>query len=236
MISIILASGQGLRMRPLSAYIPKVLLPVRGKPVLDYILTNLKGLNIETNYIDVSELKETIDRYLKQAKLDNCKTVRGLEWESGGDLAVALESINPTGDVVVANGDTVTDVSMHDVYNDHLSEGGYLTIAITKMEAEKAKRFGRVERKDAGRPLLVTKFSEKAESGSLDVNMGLYVLDRKLVRERHQYLPPRRFKTELELFPRLVGEQKLFATNRPVSFYWDVGTMESYLEAEDNLR
>lgn len=236
MISIILASGQGLRMRPLSAYIPKVLLPVRGKPVLDYILANLKGLNIETNYIVVSDLKETVDRYLKEAKLDNCKTVRGLEWESGGDLAVALETINPSGDIVVANGDTVTDVNMEDVYHDHLRESGYLTIAITEIEAGRAKRFGRVERNDSGRPLLVTKFSEKVESGGLDVNMGLYVLDRKIVSDRLEYLRPRKFKTELELFPRLVREQKLFAAKRPASYYWDVGTMESYLEAEDNLK
>lgn len=187
MISIILAAGQGTRLRPLSSYMPKILLPVRGRPVLDYILNNLKDLNIDTHYIVVSEHKETVDKYLREIKLDKAVTVRGLEWESGGDLALALEQINPTGDVAVMNGDIVSDINMARVYEDHVKRGGdaYATLKVLKA-GSKEKRFGRVTFDEHGR---VTKFREKSLAGGEFISAGFYVFDRKLVKERKRYLP-----------------------------------------------
>lgn len=236
MISIILASGQGSRLRPLSSYIPKVLLPVRGKPVLDYILADLKKLNIDTNYIVVSEHKSTVERYLKEMKLDSCKTINGLEWESGGDLALALEQVEPTGDVIVMNGDIVADVDMAEVYADHICHPKvYATMAITRVEEKQAKRFGRVTYDTS---MKVTQFSEKEQGKdeSNMVNMGFYVFDRQLVKERRSYLPLRKFKYEPELYPRLASEGVLYASDQKPSYFWDIGTIDSYLEAEDSLR
>ena len=116
MISIILAAGNGTRIRPLSYYIPKILLPVKGKPVLDYVLRNLSSLKIDTHYIVASEHLETIESYLKNTGMDNVKVVRGLGWETGGDLSIAMEEINVTDDAAVMNGDIITDVDMSELY------------------------------------------------------------------------------------------------------------------------
>ena len=233
MISIILASGQGSRLVPLSYYIPKVLLPVRGKPVLDYILSNLKNLDIDTHYVVISEHKEAVEKYLRSTGLDNVSTVRGLEWESGGDLAIALEQIDPASDVAVMNGDIVTDVDMAQVYAEHLSAGGYVTMAVTKINSKEAKRFGRVTFNGKGK---VTTFREKTKSGSNYVNMGFYIFDRKLVKERKTYLMPRKFKYEPVLLSRLAREGRLAVSMQTPKYFWDVGTMDSYLEAEDVLK
>lgn len=55
-ISIILAAGQGTRMRPLSYFVLKILLPVRGQPVLDYLLGNIKNVDVKHHYIVVEIL------------------------------------------------------------------------------------------------------------------------------------------------------------------------------------
>lgn len=232
MISIILASGQGTRMRPLSYYIPKVLLPVRGVPVLEYLLENMARLNIDTHYVVVSEHLETVDKYIDRTGLKNVRLIRGLEWETGGDLALALEQIDPNGDVLVLNGDLVTDLDMSLVYADHMKSDAYVTLAAVEADPSQ-KRFGRLAIDGDRR---VTEFKEKAEvEGSDLLSVGLYVFDRKLISDRRGYLPFRRFKTELELFPRLVKESKLFASVQRPTYYWDVGTPESYREAGDNL-
>ena len=119
MISIILPAGAATRIRPLSYYIPKILLPVKGKPVLDYLLHNLAGIEISTHYVVVSEQYETVEPYVKSAPLERLKLVKGLGWETGGDLALALEQIDADDDVIVMNGDIVTDLDMASVYDAH---------------------------------------------------------------------------------------------------------------------
>ena len=231
MISIILASGQGTRMRPLSYYIPKVLLPVRGKPVLDYILDNLKGLDVDTHYVVVSEHLETVEKYIQKTGLDaQVALVRGLEWESGGDLAIAFDHINPTGDVVVMNGDIVTDIDMSEVYSDHLKRRGLVTMAVTDVDSERARMLGRVTFEPATGKVL--QFLEKASEGPNTINTGFYIFDREFVGQRKDYLPLRKFKYESELFPKLVAGGELLASKQNVRYFWDVGVLDSYIKAE----
>ncbi len=234
LISIILAAGPGTRMRPLSYYVPKILLPVKGQPVLDYLLSNLKELNIEDHYIVASEHLDTIERYLKNTGIDNVKVVRGLGWETGGDLSIALEQISRNEDTAIMNGDIITDVNMAKLYNKHKETGNLATIAIFSLEdREEAKRFGRVTLEDDSK---ITRFEEKsAKSEDIPalVNTGFYIFDRKLIEQRTSYFVPKRFKLENTIFPRLAEEKKLSGYVANVNYWWDVGTMDSYLKAEN---
>lgn len=234
MISIILAAGSGTRMRPLSYYVPKILLPVKGKPVLDYILKNLADLNIDTHYIVASEHLETIERYLKNTGTENVKVVRGLGWETGGDLALALEQICRDEDAAVMNGDIITDVNMAELYAKHREMGRLATIAILSLEdREEAKRFGRIQ---LGKNSRITRFEEKSEKSDevpALVNTGFYIFDKRLMGLRSSYLVPGRFKLENTLFPRLADEGELSGHIAKIKYWWDVGTMDSYLKAEN---
>ena len=234
MISIILAAGSATRMRPLSFYIPKILLPVKGMPVLDYMMRNLRGLDIDTHYIVVSEQYETVDRYLKNTSLKNVKLVKGLGWETGGDLALALEQIGVVDTAIVMNGDIVTDLDMTSVYKAHTVSGAYATIALFRLKnIEEAKRFGEIE---LGVDSFVTRFREKPESLVNDspiVNTGFYVFDKRLIEQRSQYLVPMKTRLELDLLPRLAKSRMLFGVATPLGYWWDVGTLDSYLKAEE---
>lgn len=90
---IILAARSGTRIRPISYFLPKILLPVKGVPVLEYILQNVKDLNPEKIFIVASENLEIIERFLEKTGKDNVKVVRGLGWETGGELYCELKQI-----------------------------------------------------------------------------------------------------------------------------------------------
>lgn len=234
MISIILAAGNGTRMRPLSYYVPKILLPVKGKPVLDYILGNLSSLDIETHYIVASEHLEIIERYLKYTNSKSVKVVRGLGWETGGDLSLALEQIDKVSDAVVLNGDIISDLNIVELYATHKASGKLATIGILSIDdINEAKRFGRVKLDENS---IITSFEEKSqEMNDLPafVNTGFYIFDRRLFEQRGRFFVPRRFKLENSLFPMLAKERELYGSITNVKYWWDVGTIDSYIKAEN---
>ncbi len=236
MISIILAAGSGTRIRPLSYYVPKILLPVKGRPVLDYVLKNLSSLDINTHYIVASEHLETIEAYLKNTGMDNVKVVRGLGWETGGDLSLALEQINATEDAAVMNGDIITDIDMSKLYNHHKKTGKLASIAVLSLnDPLEARRFGRIE---LSKDSTVTRFDEKSQEDTSVpalVNTGFYVFDHRLVERRNEYLVPRKFKLENTLFPQLAREHQLSGHVMEINYWWDVGTLDSYLKAENYM-
>lgn len=234
MIAIILAAGQGTRIRPLSYVIPKILLPVRGKPVLDYLLSSTKEIHIKNVYIIASENLDTIQTYIEKTRLRNVKIVRGLGWETGGDLALGLESIKPVDeDIMVMNGDIVTDISLREMLNDHKKKDAYATMGVFNInDPNEASRFGQVVMEDDG---TITRFAEKEENIISDknlVNSGFYIFSKDFVSESNKLLIPRRFKLENDLFPELARNGKLLGSLCKLSYWWDVGTMESYLSAE----
>lgn len=236
LISIILAAGSGTRIRPLSYYVPKILLPVKGRPVLDYVLKNLSSIDINTHYIVASEHLETIEAYLKNTGMDNVKVVRGLAWETDGDLSLALEQINVTEDAAVMNGDIITDIDMSKLYNHHIKTGKLASIAVLSLnDPLEAKRFGRIE---LSKDSTVTKFDEKSQEDTCVpalVNTGFYIFDHRLVELRNKYLVPKKFKLENTLFPQLAREHQLSGHVMEINYWWDVGTLDSYLKAENYM-
>lgn len=233
MISIILAAGQGTRMRPLSYFIPKILLPVRGQPVLDYLLDNMKNVDVKHHYIVVSEHEEAIETYLEKTGKNNISIIRGLGWETGGDLAIAFENIGDLDDAIVMNGDIITDVDMSQLYSFHKEHSPLVSMSLLELnDPEEAKRFGSIT---LAEDYSISEFTEKKELSEKRnnlVSVGFYIFDKKFISNRHKYMTPRKFKIEYDLFPRLAQEHNLYGMKMNIKYWWDVGTMASYLRAE----
>lgn len=236
MIALILAAGKGTRLRPLSYFIPKILLPVRGEPVLSHLLANLEGIELETIYIVASENIEIINNYLEKTNQDNVKVIKGLGWETGGDLSLAIEEANITEDLIVMNGDLITDIKIKELVETHKADKNHCTISVFELnDPEEAKRFGSIEKNGDN---MITKFSEKKDSNikiPALVNTGFYVIGDKILSDRSKYFIPRKFRLETEFFPALAKEGKLKGVISEVTYWWDVGTIESYLNAENYM-
>ncbi|MEM4091154.1 MAG: nucleotidyltransferase family protein [Thermoplasmatales archaeon] len=233
MKSIILAGGQGKRMRPLSYAIPKVLLPVRGKPVLDYLLANLENLDVEQHYVVMSEHYDTVQNYLEKTGMSNVSVIRGLGWETGGDLSICLEEIGKDQDIIVMNGDIITDVKLLELYNYHIKKKAPVSMALFELNDEQeAKRFGQVHLRSDGSVSEFLEKNEKLEKKSNLVNVGFYIFGKDFLNRGTDYLRPHRFKLETELFPDLARKHLLYGLSMKLNYWWDVGTMPSYLKAE----
>ncbi len=228
MISIILAAGQGKRLRPLTYYIPKVLMPVYGKPILNHIMEKIYSLGIEENYVVVSEFYDIVKKYIEKTDMKNINVIKGLGWETEGDLSLALEEIGKDDDYLVMNGDMVTDINLNDLLNFHKNNNGYLTMTVIKVKDESTERYGSITMDFDGK---IIKFSEKKDSNAEYINAGIYIFDRKLIEKRYEYLKIKKVKLEEDLFPRLANEGLVYGFLAKYSYFFDVGTIESYKKA-----
>jgi NDP-sugar pyrophosphorylase family protein len=104
MDAIILAAGKGTRLRPHTETVPKPLLPVQGRPILDWIIGALPP--VERLVVVVNYLAEQIEEYLaKQSHVRNWATVRQIEPRGTGDALLSCKGASAGENVMVLNGD-----------------------------------------------------------------------------------------------------------------------------------
>jgi NDP-sugar pyrophosphorylase family protein len=231
MKAIILAAGEGKRLRPLTYGIPKPLLPVGGRPVIDYVMDNImKCREIDTVYVAVSHMRMALESYLTHVKYDgiHVEPVTTLGWETGGDLkAVLLQKEIRDEPVLVCYGDNVTTLDTKALLNSHKkNEGAYATVSLFNVPHRDVPRFGIAELSGNR----ITKFIEKPMEGttaSRAANAGYFLMDSSAVAG----IPMRKFKLESEYFPSWASAGKLYGQLQDIHFWMDIGTIEAYREA-----
>ncbi len=228
MIGIILAAGKGTRLRPLTYAIPKPLLPVGGRPVLDYAIENLSACKEITKiYVAVSHAKEIIENYVKNMDYGiEVETVTTSGLETGGDLRAVIDEKKIQGQVFVAYGDIVSKINAVEMFVFHKKHKKSATVALFEVPDEDVNRFG-IADMDGD---LVKKFVEKPkkeESPSNLANAGYYILEKSA----QDQLPSERKKVEEVLFPRLALEGQLAGYVCKPDYWLDIGTIEAYRKA-----
>jgi mannose-1-phosphate guanylyltransferase len=237
--ALILAAGRGTRLRPLTYFIPKILLPVAGKPVLDYVIENLNTCSkIDEAFVVINEGFEGVSNYLSHRKYPNSFSVtpvQGLTWETGGDLRLAIEQTHIEDDFLVCNGDLLTSINIGDLVKFHYEcvadLGVRASVTLFEIDGKSASRFGVAALK--GR--YVTSFVEKPEgynSNTAMVNAGYYVFSKSILDKRNEYIPAKVCKLEHTLLERLARESSLAGYFTPLPYWIDIGTMESYVSAQ----
>ncbi len=250
MKSVILAAGKGTRLRPLTYGIPKPLLPVKGRPIIDWVINNvLTCKNIEEIIIAIpgatsEDLNERIlahthgiciDSYLKNINYGcRIRTIPTYQRETSGDLRHVLEEAGlDSGRIIVAYGDNLTKIDLSRMvdYHDKCRKklGVSCTIALFEVPEKDVSRFGiaTTERKDEFD--LIGEFEEKPVHAKTRLaNSGYYILE---LEDIIDVLPRERVKMESFLFPKLAREGKLAGFITKLPFWIDIGAIESYEEA-----
>jgi len=224
--ALVLAGGFATRLRPLSCGRPKTLFPLANQPLIDYTLQNLAQGGVDTIILSVYYMAENIVRYLGPTKYDMgilySREQRPLG--KGGGIKNAEDMLNGEP-FIVLNGDIITDLDLRRLISFHEEKGGLATIAL--YQVTDPSRYGSVELDWEGR---ITRFVEKPEPGTAPsnlINAGIYVLEPEVLK----YMPSgKKFDTEVEVFPILAQERKLFGFE--FHGYWtDIGVPEEYLNA-----
>jgi mannose-1-phosphate guanylyltransferase len=223
MQALILAGGEGTRLRPLTETVPKPVLPLAGRPHIAYVIDWLAGHGVDDVVISCGHLAEGVRRALEG--IGGPPVRYADEPDPRGTAGAIRFAEDQLGDrFLVFNGDVLCDLDLTALISQHVETGARATIALYPVEDPSA--YGLVRRREDGE---ITEFLEKPDPAEIDtdeINAGAYVLERSVL----ELIPPdREVSIEREVFPRLVGEGLY---GRRLDGYWiDIGTPERYRQA-----
>lgn len=208
--------------------IPKPLLPVGGKPVIDYVIENIMTAKEITDiYVAVSHMENTIRSYFVHTPRDrvNIETITTLGWETAGDLKIIAIEKDINEPVVVAYGDNVTNINVGKMIEFHRKKGKKITVALFKVPWNEVGRFGIAKMEGD----LITEFIEKPTKGMKSnlANAGYYVIEPEVI----SMIPNKKIKMEESVFPELVKEKEMVGFVYNPKYWLDIGTVEAYRKA-----
>ena len=175
MKAVILAGGRGTRLRPYTLVLPKPLVPIGDKPVLELLIQRLKKFGFEEIVITLGHLGGLIRAFCGNGDKWGLNISYSEEKEPLGTIGpLALLEDQLKGTFLVCNGDIITDLNIFQFMDFHKEKGGIATVAITRRR-EKIN-LGVFECDDGHR---VGKFEEKPENEYL-ASMGIYLFEPRL--------------------------------------------------------
>lgn len=219
--AVIMAGGQGTRLRPITENIPKPMIRVAGRPILERIVLHLVGFGIRDIYLSVNYLAHLIEEHFGDGERFGCRIHYLREQDplgTGGPLALLPNQ--PDHPVLVMNGDLVTQIKVDELLAHH--ERGSYAATIGVRRYLHSVPFGCLNLSERGD---VVAIEEKPMLERM-INAGIYVLSPEAIR-----LVPKAFYPVTNLFETLIK------TGRPVGAFeieedWiDVGQKEQLAKA-----
>ena len=220
MKAIILAGGDGKRLRSVINDIPKPMAPIKDKPFLEYLILQLRKQNIKDIIFSIGYKGSIIKSYFQDGgnwdiNIEYSEEDKPLG--TGGALRKAGELIDDE-QFIVMNGDSFFDIEFKQLISFHEEKQAVATISLAY--AETIERYGHVEIGNDGE---ITKFVEKGNSVSAGhVNGGIYILNSELINK----IPLGQVSLETEVLPNLIN-RGLFGMKFK-SFFIDIGKPEEY--------
>jgi len=226
--ALILSGGAGTRMRPLTYVMPKGLLPIGGKPLLERTIQYLKSYGIQEYIICVAYLKNQIISTIGDGS-NLGVTVRYAQADmplgTAGQLKTAEQLVH--GRFLAMNGDIVTSLNIADLLAAHEESKGIGTLALKKFEVKVP--YGYVTLRESNS--LIRRFDEKPTL-SFMANAGVYVFERKLF----EYIPSERESSlETEIFPNLLSSGEVLNSYFENAYWADVGSMTDFERVNDEV-
>lgn len=233
MKAVVMAGGEGSRLRPLTVARPKPLVPIVNKTVMGHILDLLKSHEmtdivvtlrfmasaIQDHFDDGSSLGVTLNYVVEESPLGTAGSVK-----NAADL---LEGDDP---ILIISGDALTDFDLTSIVRAHRERGAMATIALTRV-ANPAE-FGVVVTDETGR---IQRFLEKPGWSDIvtdTVNTGIYVLDPTVL----ELIPANtEFDFSNDLFPKMLRAGMLLYGHIAEGYWCDVGTIEEYMRANADV-
>ncbi len=216
MKAVILAGGYGKRLRPLTDNMPKPMIKLYNKPIIEWQIEWLKANNIYNIVIAAGYKSNYIIDYLKDGKEYSVNIEYAIEdkpLDTGGGVKNARNLLNNERSFIVINGDVITNLKINYIIND-----AYIgTLALVPLYTQ----FGIVETNDD----IITGFIEKPIINDYWINAGIYHLRSDIF----DYLPDNG-SIERITFPRLANERKLKAVKYK-DVYWH--SIDSHKDVEE---
>jgi mannose-1-phosphate guanylyltransferase len=241
MKAMILAAGKGTRVRPITQTIPKPMIPILQKPVMEFLVELLRQHGFDQIMVNVSHLADVIENYFRDGQKFGVQIAYSFEGriEEGEMIGEALGSaggmkriqdFSPFFDdtFVVLCGDALIDLDLTAAVKWHREKGAIATIVMKSVPREEVPSYGVVVTDDSGK---IQAFQEKPsveEALSTDINTGIYIFEPEIFK----YIPSgQEYDIGSQLFPALVAEGAPFY-GISMDFEWvDIGKVPDYWRA-----
>jgi mannose-1-phosphate guanylyltransferase len=241
MKAMILAAGKGTRVRPITYTMPKPMMPILQKPVMEFLVELLRQHGFNQIMVNVSHLAAEIENYFRDGQHFGVEIAYSFEG-SIVDGQLVGEAIGSAGGMrriqdfspffddtfVVLCGDALIDLDLTAALKWHREKGAIATVVMKTVDPSEVSSYGVVVTDEEGR---IKAFQEKPsveEALSNNINTGIYIFEPEVL----DYIPSKEvFDIGGDLFPKLVEMGAPFYAI-PMDFQWvDIGRVPDYWEA-----
>jgi len=231
MRAVILAGGEGTRLRPLTLTTPKPVVPVVDRPFLCHQLDLLARAGVRDVVFSVAYRPERLEAVFGDGSAFGVRIRYAVEETplgTGGAVRNALPVLDER--TIVLNGDILTDVDLGPIVARHDAEGASATILLTPVANPAA--YGLVETEPGGRVLRFLEKPSPDEITTNTINAGIYVLETRVLE-----LMPEGVNHSIEraFFPALLGRGDLVLGPVHPGYWIDIGTPEKYLQVHRDI-
>jgi NDP-sugar pyrophosphorylase family protein len=222
--AIVLAGGEGTRLRPYTAVLPKPLLPIGDLPVLGIVMSQLRASGFDRVTIATGYMAQLIEAVLNHRNTYGMTVDYVRETEPLGTVGPLALIDDLDAPFLVMNGDVLTDLDYDQLLTDHVASGAIATIATTIRRVQVT--LGVTECDDPEDPNRVTGYLEKPQL-TYAVSMGIYCFSPDVL----AYIEPGCHMDLPDLVLRLVHQGETVRTWRSNAYWVDLGRREDYERA-----
>ena len=231
MKAIIMAGGAGKRLRPLTCTMPKPMVPLLNKPVIEYCVELLAQHGLKEIGVTLHYLPNVIKNHLGSGEKWGVNISYSIEDTPLGTAGSVRKAAGAAKEpVLILSGDAMTDIDLSAAIRAHEQSGAQATILLKKVESP--TEYGVVLRDKAG---FVTRFIEKpapSEVFSDLANTGIYILAPEVLAMIPDYMP---YDFSNDLFPRLMNENIPIFTVEAEGYWSDIGDIDQYAATQADM-
>lgn len=231
MKAVIMAGGEGTRLRPLTCNRPKPMVPIVNKPVMEHIVELLKKYDLKDIAVTLQYMPDLIKDYFGEGDQFGVKFryyVEDTPMGTAGSVKNAEEFLDDT--FIVISGDALTDIDLKKAVDFHFSKGSIATLILKKVDIP--LEYGVVVTNEEGR---ITRFLEKPSWGEVfsdTVNTGIYILSPEVLK---YFNTGEIFDFSKDLFPILLNGNKPMYGYITDEYWCDIGDLKAYSDANMNV-
>lgn len=225
MKAVIMAGGQGTRMRPLTCDSPKPMARICGKPIIEYIMDLLIDNGVDEAAVTIKYLPQVIKDNFPNGMYKSLKLTfveEGISLKTAGSVKNAAKDFNEP--FFVISGDAMCDFNLKEIMQSHMQRNALATIVLNKVSDP--REYGLVETDSKG---IVEKFVEKPGWGQVttdNANTGIYVLNPEVLDDIPENEP---YDFAKDLFPKMLSQGKNIYGYTASGYWCDIGDLQAYL-------
>jgi NDP-mannose synthase len=222
--AVVLAGGKGSRLRPYTVVLPKPLMPIGEYPILEVILRQLAGQGFDRVTLAVNYQAEIVRAFCGDGSRWGISVDYSLETVPLSTIAPLCLIRDLPENFLLMNGDVLTDLPMHKLYDEHVSQKRQFTIAAS--ERTNIVDYGVLHANESQ----LTGFEEKPRFQYL-VSMGVYILNRSVL----AHVPPGQKYGFDNLMLDMLARGEPVHVERHAGYWMDIGRVDDYMRAVEEF-